>query len=780
VQVRAFNAVGGSPWSEVLEVTTQPAAPAAPASLAAAAASSSSMALTWRAPAEDNGAPVVSYVLEMAAGSAGSNHAGSTAWTKVWQGSSGECSSSSGSLSHTVDGLLPGRRYSWRLRAANSCGLGPWAEAVDGKTLAAAPGVAAKPSVSKITASSAIIKWAIPLEDNGSSVDSYTLQVRQHGRDWETLLERSALLTHKATGLQPGCPYEVRVAAANSEGSGPFSEAVGWTTSLLPPPAPRSVAAELSQQQQQPAEPLAAAAGKQQQQRHSVTVSWQAARTPCSCAQTVGYEVEAAPTAASSAAGTSSSHAAAVKANVGQACSAQLSGLRGGLTYHVRVRAVGKGGAGHSPWSEAVSVEMPPAPADSIADAADDSSSAAPGDAPGKRGAKARKGAKADAAGAEAAAGSKPRARPKPKQSWRLPKPLRKNWAWLLAAVILVMSIALGARHRSTAKPPGPQQAGVEQNPAGVQQTPQAFIGPLTEQQHAAVATGPQEQPPEQRVQKPAHFAQLTSQEHDLTLLSPMERDARQRAASVAHKQSYVINQRLGQRQSQLEQQKFIEQRHRFSPEQQNVLQQYPMELELYTSYEEVQQLERLPPEQLQQHLERDRARFQQLLRRVAQHAELTPQQLLLLGDISPRTLDQLRALTHEQLREHMLRQHAAAEVAHDYEAVRRAVRLHDSLVQAPSVDAEQPQQPEAVRGGAQQVHAAAAEPQAEGHVAAAPAVAQQQPEGQQPEAARAQQQQEAAPSQQPQPKAAHAHHQQPEEQPPAAGPAEVAYGLNE
>lgn len=421
VQVKAFNSVGGSPWSEVLEVVTASAAPGAPASLTATAISSSSIQLSWQPPAEDHGAPVTAYQLEVVAGGSSSASAAAASWARMWQGSgstSGTASSSascngdagdaadtglagswnSGTaaaasavvLHHTMDGLQPGRKYSWRLRAVNACGPGPWCGPEVGKTLPAEPGPAGKPTLSKVTASTVTAKWPVQLEDNGAPVTHYTVQVRQlqqagaGGADrqhrqpllqeWTTVYEGKDI-THKVIGLHAGTQYELRVAAVNKVGRGSWSEAVGWTTMLMPPPAPHGVTAQLQQQ--------LSSADTQQQQQHSALAAWQQASPPADCAEAVGYEVEATPTAAGTGAAGGSSQAmataaaataaaATVRAMVGQASttSTVLAGLRSGLTYRVRVRAVGKGGAGHSHWSEAAQVVTPEAPAAPKGDAA--------------------------------------------------------------------------------------------------------------------------------------------------------------------------------------------------------------------------------------------------------------------------------------------------------------------------------------------------------------------------------------------------------------------------
>lgn len=352
LRVRAINETGASHWSPTLAATTVAAAPCQPARLSAAAEGSSSMSVTWQPPEVDNGAPVTAYHLEMqAARGAGSG------WANVWQGSK---------LTHTVGGLLPGRKYSWRVRAANACGSGPWSEAVTASTAPAVPGASSKPSISKVTATSAKVKWSIPLEDNGAAVRTYHVHLRQvqgqrqgsaadggssdaesvgsSGGEWLEVYA-GPLLDTTVTKLQPGSSYELRVAAANSVGLGPWSPSAELATPLRPPPPPADLAAVVDE----------SASGH-------VAVSWQQPEPGADSAAAVSVLVEAM--------GPGSKEAAARgTVPVGEGSQAVLQGLKPGVGYQIRARSVGAGSTGHSAWCDAVSVAMPaaPAPADDAA-----------------------------------------------------------------------------------------------------------------------------------------------------------------------------------------------------------------------------------------------------------------------------------------------------------------------------------------------------------------------------------------------------------------------------
>jgi Fibronectin type III domain len=357
LRVRAYNGIGASGWGDVLTAVTLPAAPAAPGSLAVMPLSSSSVQLSWTAPLEDNGAPVSSYTLEMAGPGA------APGWTKVWQGSG-----AGGTCCTTVDGLLPGRSYTWRLRATHARGSGPWGQPTKARTLPAPPGAPQRPTVSQRTATSAKARWGLPQEDNGATPGTFLLQLRtvslgvvqqqqeeqqqqqqqlppQGTKDqgWEVAYDGPEM-THRVNRLLPGQRYELRVAAVNSAGAGPWSEPAIVETLLRAPQPPQLLVAELEEQQSHPAQP-------------ALSATWAAPPPAPATAEVVVYEVEAVPQH-SAPAGTG-----ALKCSTPwRSKQASLGGLTPGTIYLVRVRAVGADGAGHSPWSEAATVVVPGAP----------------------------------------------------------------------------------------------------------------------------------------------------------------------------------------------------------------------------------------------------------------------------------------------------------------------------------------------------------------------------------------------------------------------------------
>jgi hypothetical protein len=362
VRVRAHNSMGGSAWSEAAVVMTASAAPGPPAGLKVEAPCPGELRVTWQPPLRDNGAPIAAYLLEVAAvarssagalgssggsgkGSGGKGGGGSSgkgggaaaksgaaaSWSKVWQGAE---------TSYTATGLSPGRKYMFRVRASNAQGLGPWCETGEGRTLPAAPSAPPHPTVTQRSAAALKLRWALPAEDNGAPVTAFVLQARPAGGgdEFRTVYSGPELAT-RADGLQPNTIYELRLAAVNRAGQGPWSEVETAATALQPPPPPTRVSA-VSDEGPPP----------------TLRVRWEAAEAPGpAAAEAVGYEVEAQPVGVAAASGGGTP----LHQRVGRIDSATLAQAAPGCTYLVHVRSVGAGGSGHSAWSEKVRVEVP-------------------------------------------------------------------------------------------------------------------------------------------------------------------------------------------------------------------------------------------------------------------------------------------------------------------------------------------------------------------------------------------------------------------------------------
>ncbi|XP_055736746.1 fibronectin type-III domain-containing protein 3A isoform X2 [Salvelinus fontinalis] len=226
-RVYCMSEGGQSPLSETLQVQT-PAVPPGQCQppRVVGKPKAREVQLRWGLPCVGGGSPVSVYSVEVCgAGPQGST--GQEEVREVYQGSEVDC---------TVGNLLPGRTYSFRLRAANKAGYGPLSEHCEVTMGPGAPEPCKAPHITCKSPTVAVVSWEAPAS-NGAVVSEYrvewgaaegTMQVCYSG----------ASLTHEVKGLLPATIYFCRVQAVNVAGVGLFSEAVLCQT---PPSVPAAV-----------------------------------------------------------------------------------------------------------------------------------------------------------------------------------------------------------------------------------------------------------------------------------------------------------------------------------------------------------------------------------------------------------------------------------------------------------------------------------------------------------------------------------------------------------
>ncbi|XP_075389394.1 fibronectin type-III domain-containing protein 3A isoform X1 [Tenrec ecaudatus] len=176
--------------------------------------------LRWGPPQIDGGSPISCYGLEM-------SPADEDEAKEVYQGSEVEC---------TVSSLLPGKTYSFRLRAANKMGFGPFSEKCDITTAPGPPDQCKPPQVTCRSATCAQVNWEVPLS-NGADVTEYRLE-------WGGVEGSMQIcycgpgLSYELKGLSPATTYYCRVQALSVVGAGLYSEVVACVT---PPSVPAIV-----------------------------------------------------------------------------------------------------------------------------------------------------------------------------------------------------------------------------------------------------------------------------------------------------------------------------------------------------------------------------------------------------------------------------------------------------------------------------------------------------------------------------------------------------------
>lgn len=203
VVYRIEDAAGRATEGQVsVSVTGPPEAPGAPRVDRMA---SGTVALTWSAPANNNGSPITGYRVE-------SDGAGGQ-----------ECPSTSCQIS----GLTNGSQYRFRVIATNAKGDSPassWSEAVTPDEIPGAPGA----PIATVGSGTLSVSWAPP-SNNGSPIDAYQLDVNGQVRDMS-----GGTTSTQLTGLENGTLYTFRVRAHNKAGWGDWGGAGSETPATTP------------------------------------------------------------------------------------------------------------------------------------------------------------------------------------------------------------------------------------------------------------------------------------------------------------------------------------------------------------------------------------------------------------------------------------------------------------------------------------------------------------------------------------------------------------------
>ncbi|MGQ0833184.1 MAG: fibronectin type III domain-containing protein [Microthrixaceae bacterium] len=193
-------------------------------STVAAEPGSSSVLLTWTRPSLDNGAPPAGYVV--------TPYVGNVAQTpRVF---------ADAFTSHNITRLTPGVAYTFTVAATNAIGTGPPSQRTS-------PVVVGAPTASRnVTASpgstSALVKWAAPVTDNGSAITGYVVTPYVRGIAQTPRVFTDTATAHNVTRLTPGVAYVFTVAARNAIGTGPPSQRTSPVV-VGSPTAPRNVTA---------------------------------------------------------------------------------------------------------------------------------------------------------------------------------------------------------------------------------------------------------------------------------------------------------------------------------------------------------------------------------------------------------------------------------------------------------------------------------------------------------------------------------------------------------
>ena len=308
-QVAAVNSAGAGAWSFEAGTQTRAAVPGAPTALVARAAGTSRIDMSWGAPANTGGAPILGYRVEE-----------SSDGGRNWRPAIRNTNSKATTWSRT--GLPPAATRHYRVAAINTAGAGPYSNVARATTDATVPGVPRNVSALANGTSQIDLSWQAPGSDGGAAIAGYRIEVSETGNAWSTLVAdtRTSRTTYSHTGLKPASTRHYRVSAINRVGVSETSRVVNATTDATVPDAPTGFTATAVSPTQ-------------------IDLAWVAPAYDGGAAIT-GYRIEVSETGA----GWSD-----LTPNTGSTNTSYAhAGLLPGSTRHYRVSAINRAGAGEA------------------------------------------------------------------------------------------------------------------------------------------------------------------------------------------------------------------------------------------------------------------------------------------------------------------------------------------------------------------------------------------------------------------------------------------------
>ncbi|TWW80211.1 Titin [Takifugu flavidus] len=207
--ILAENASGSKTAEIELNVLDVPSSPVAAKYLDVLA---TSIKLSWEAPLRDGGAPISNYIVDKRETSRAN-------WAQVSSKIKGDV------LELTVEKLIEGHEYQFRIRAENIWGVGDplITNPVIAKNPFTVPGPPEVPVITNVTKEQMTVSWREPADDGKSTILGYILEKKEtKDLNWtkvnrKPITERSLAVT----GLTEGAEYEFRVLAVNVAGVAP-------------------------------------------------------------------------------------------------------------------------------------------------------------------------------------------------------------------------------------------------------------------------------------------------------------------------------------------------------------------------------------------------------------------------------------------------------------------------------------------------------------------------------------------------------------------------------
>lgn len=210
LRVLASSAVGSSPPTAVLRVI-----PGAPTAVSLTGQPrSAAVALAWPTPTSAGGYSLAAFELHW-------KQASASTWSSL-------ATTGASVRSYVRSGLVNGRAYDFRIRARNAAGFrSTWSHVIR-----LVPGTPTTPrSVAAKALTGAVgLTWAAPAAANGAAVSGYRVQYRAVGGSTWTSVSLGPTARSYSRAAATGAKVELRVAARNTRGLGPFSGVVTSTS----------------------------------------------------------------------------------------------------------------------------------------------------------------------------------------------------------------------------------------------------------------------------------------------------------------------------------------------------------------------------------------------------------------------------------------------------------------------------------------------------------------------------------------------------------------------
>ena len=219
-RVAAENSVGISDWAELPKPVTAKLPydePDCPTKVRIADVSKNSVRLTWQAPKNDGGSPIIGYMVEQRVPR-------SNRWTKANRQMVKD-------TEFEYLDLSEGDEFEFHVIAINDAGFSKPSDKtqlIKIKNPFEKPGAPGQPQIADITADQATISWTKPSDDGGSPITNYKIEMRTVGAyRWDLVnpLEKCKGTRYTVSNLLEETDYEFRVSAENKAGTGQPSQA---------------------------------------------------------------------------------------------------------------------------------------------------------------------------------------------------------------------------------------------------------------------------------------------------------------------------------------------------------------------------------------------------------------------------------------------------------------------------------------------------------------------------------------------------------------------------